>query len=1018
MKPIKLKLRGFLTYKNEIEIDFRKLYEKKVFLVAGDTGSGKTSIFDAIQFALYGKVSRGIDSQNLRSDFLRADELYTYVKLSFEVRDNVYEIERIPSQIAKRTKAGQDIKNSVALYDITEEKILLSEKIKETEGLVNEIIGLDYDQFSKVMLLAQGEFQEFLKARSDERTKLLSDIFKTGEYRDIQDKIKEKSKNASKNMEIIDERLESTIYRYDYISDKIQREDIMVHDFENILSSVENFKEKVGKDNDALEKEDKELSNKQNQLIEDRQKSITTNENIEKYEKIKSSLDKFLVDKESYEDLRNDIKKSKYAINIEVYDKRYKEALYDLSKSKEDLSDLTKKSEDIEKNIEESKKDLSKINELNESLNSIRISLNDDLKIKEDLDEFIASKTSYESLLASHDQAKTLEKDLEDISKQKEESQSLIADLEKSLNKKRIKDLDMSKTIVSLESEIKALEEKITIANKNKEAYGLIDKNEKELLELEEKENTFKDNLESYYDNQRLSEINKLIDELNQDNICPVCGDVHNEKFDKHEIQTIDFNSVTESLIDIRDKINKRKSQIKVLEDSIVEVDDLDGIGKNLETKNKNLEDLQKEIESTNALIDEKEKELRKICKNFSDILNQEDKLRNNLKSIKEKLQNFEEIKIAYFAKKDRLDDVDLDSLDKKIDQSKKEIKNIEDKINSINQRHNQVQNTKAKIESNIESTKKQIEKLEEDSKAYYKEFESKRKEVFEDIDSYNKYLDLSEDIRKREEETENFFKEIERLETLNETYKDFAKKDPIEISKIEENIGELRKEIANLSEKITYNKLVLANTKQTEEDIREIHKLYMDEKNESEILVRLAKVADGSFAKIAGREKIDFETFVLTYYFDRVLNFANIRLNSMTNGQFTMLRKSDADDLRSKWGLDIELLDANTGKSRPASTLSGGESFVASLSLALGLSDEISAENGGIRIDTLFIDEGFGTLSDDYLNKVIEQIEKLSYENKFIGIISHVKELKESIDAKIEVSYEADQGSFIEVKA
>ena len=115
MKPIKLKLRGFLTYKNEIQIDFRKLYEKKVFLVAGDTGSGKTSIFDAIQFALYGKVSRGIDSQNLRSDFLRVDELYSYVKLSFEVRDKVYEIERIPSQIAKRSKPGQDIKNSGAL---------------------------------------------------------------------------------------------------------------------------------------------------------------------------------------------------------------------------------------------------------------------------------------------------------------------------------------------------------------------------------------------------------------------------------------------------------------------------------------------------------------------------------------------------------------------------------------------------------------------------------------------------------------------------------------------------------------------------------------------------------------------------------------------------------------------------------------------------------------------------------------------------------------------------------------
>ena len=137
-----------------------------------------------------------------------------------------------------------------------------------------------------------------------------------------------------------------------------------------------------------------------------------------------------------------------------------------------------------------------------------------------------------------------------------------------------------------------------------------------------------------------------------------------------------------------------------------------------------------------------------------------------------------------------------------------------------------------------------------------------------------------------------------------------------------------------------------------------------------------------------------------------------------MSNGQFSMVRKSYGDDLRSKHGLDLEILDANTGKKRPATTLSGGESFLASLSLALGLSDEISAENGGIKIDTLFIDEGFGTLSEDYLQKVIEQIEKLSYENKFIGLISHVDELKEAIDAKILVNYTSDQGSFIEVKS
>ena len=179
-----------------------------------------------------------------------------------------------------------------------------------------------------------------------------------------------------------------------------------------------------------------------------------------------------------------------------------------------------------------------------------------------------------------------------------------------------------------------------------------------------------------------------------------------------------------------------------------------------------------------------------------------------------------------------------------------------------------------------------------------------------------------------------------------------------------------------------------------------------------------MAEIANGATGKVAGRQKVDFETFVLTYYFDRVLNYANKRLLQMSNGQFTMARTSEGKNQRSQSGLDIEILDANTGKKRPASTLSGGESFLASLSLALGLSDEISAENGGIIIDTLFIDEGFGTLSDDYLSKVIEQIEKLSYDNKFVGLISHVNELKDAIDGKILVRYREDKGSSLEVIA
>ena len=210
--------------------------------------------------------------------------------------------------------------------------------------------------------------------------------------------------------------------------------------------------------------------------------------------------------------------------------------------------------------------------------------------------------------------------------------------------------------------------------------------------------------------------------------------------------------------------------------------------------------------------------------------------------------------------------------------------------------------------------------------------------------------------------------------------------------------------------------KLNETRLKDSKNEIYSIEKNFNKLKNEDGILYKLSRIADGSLSNVSGREKLNFETFVLSHYFRKILSLANIRLKEMTDGQFTMIRKKQTNDKRKNYGLDIEILDANTGKIRSEASLSGGESFIASLALALGLSDEISMGNGGIKIDTLFIDEGFGTLSDDYLEKAIRTIEKLSYDNKFIGLISHVKELKDAIDAKIEVSYSKTEGSSLKV--
>ena len=264
----------------------------------------------------------------------------------------------------------------------------------------------------------------------------------------------------------------------------------------------------------------------------------------------------------------------------------------------------------------------------------------------------------------------------------------------------------------------------------------------------------------------------------------------------------------------------------------------------------------------------------------------------------------------------------------------------------------------------------------------------------------------------------EEFFNNLEKLMISEENFASYKDMEVRDLDKLRGKIKSKEDERDIIRNQKSEIHTRLDNFSKVIARLKLLRKDYEMNMKENESLARLSKVADGSFGKVKGREKIDFETFVLTYYFDKVLKLANMRLLDMTDNQFSMVRKSDTTDQRSKTGLDIEILDANTGKMRPVSTLSGGESFLASLALALGLSDEISMENGGVRIDTLFIDEGFGSLSKDYLENAISAIEKLAYEDKFIGLISHVDELKEAIDAKIKVHYEPSEGSKVEVEA
>lgn len=355
-------------------------------------------------------------------------------------------------------------------------------------------------------------------------------------------------------------------------------------------------------------------------------------------------------------------------------------------------------------------------------------------------------------------------------------------------------------------------------------------------------------------------------------------------------------------------------------------------------------------------------------------------------------------------------------SIENSLKEDRKFVEIEEKRINNLDDNIKNLEKEKSSLNSLIESYKSYIEDNQDKISKNEKLLDEKISENFKDFDQFLKYLENLNKLLDKKDKIEDYFKNLNNLSIRLSSLEKYKDKEEYQTENIKEKIEKIKIDLEKIKDFIFSLKLKKTRLEESKDQIISIQKELSKLKNEDEILYKLSKIADGSMSKVSGREKLNFETFVLSYYFKKILRFANIRLKEMTDGQFTMIRKSQTSDKRKNYGLDIEILDANTGKIRSEASLSGGESFIASLALALGLSDEISGENGGIKIDTLFIDEGFGTLSDDYLEKAIRTIEKLSYDNKFIGLISHVKELKDAIDAKIEVSYSKTQGSSLKV--
>lgn len=898
MRPIKLTISAFLSYANTTVIDFDMFGHQGLYLIYGDTGSGKTAIFDAIVYALYGEtVSDARDKKKLRSEYA-SDDVMTQVELEFECQGKKYYIKRNPyfRRLRKNGAGTTDEKPKAELIRPDESMVSGSDAVTDE---INHIIGLTKDQYTKIALIAQGAFDGLLRAKTSDRTEIFRQIFGTANY-----------DRFAQELRIEANELEDAI--------KNQRKL-----FDQILKSVECPEDSPLYDTIQLVKASKVFLDE----------SVTRIEELIAYDK---TLAKTAATKVN----ECDTKVIELSNSISLMEKAYENSK-ELESAKVSLSELIP-------SLKQAKTDndnaLIKKPELSNLINESAI-------LKTKIEQFDALSKSIEELANTQKSISSLNEQILVDEKTIAELDDLIQSYETALKSAE----DVAPEIEKCKARINKLNDITNKAQEYEKSQKEADSLAKEFIKAQQIYAEAKNELEVKNHLYLSAQAGVLAKDLADNMPCPVCGSTSHPKLAAipHEVPT-------------KDELEQLKIQVETLSDNYNNASQTSGSMKDITKRIQNeLESALKEFNTTadelNKLLDTEYNRLERLQCTLNEIQLLKNKLENascqknqlmqELHKRKENLSGHKSNESLYQDLiKQQKQSLDFD--DKKVAQDRLnvlsiEISSIEKAIDDTFKVYNQLNQQKASIEAKIESL---------------------NKVVGEPVDINN---------------IENLKKEFDELN---------------------EELTNVKGVFNTINNRIYANEGILKQLNDSKKDMSDYENRH-----------RLIKsIADTAFGDVKEKPKISFETFYQMMYFDRILEAANIRLKKMTGGQYALQRRSNSGDLKSKVGLDIDVYDTFNGTYRPANNLSGGESFMASLSLALGLADTIQSKAGGVQIDAMFIDEGFGTLDGGRLSNTVEALSSLAEGQKLVGVISHVEDLRRSIPRQLIITKTAHAGSHV----
>ena len=936
MKPEKLTISAFGPYADRTEIDFSRLGDSGLYLITGDTGAGKTTIFDAITFALYGQASGQVrDSAMFRSKYAdTATE--TFVELVFSYQGKKYQVFRSPEYMApKKRGTGLTLRKAEAQLIYPDERQPVT-KARDVTRAIEELLGLDYEQFTQIAMIAQGDFQKLLLAGTVQRGEIFRQIFHTGIYQQVQLKLKDAARSRYKEY---DEMRRSIAQYLDGVKLR-QREGTEAEEFAELKKGK--FEGKLERSLEILKSFIDQGEKRESELLKQEQEvdqKIRTMENMLHLSAQKRNL----------EQKRN------------LARKQLEQLLPDLEKASgeaEKYKDADQKCEALGLLIREKQEQLKKYQVLEQ--------------LKKELDEIrMQLKKCRAGQEANIRQEQQLHKDMEQLKKERSLLENSQLDLQKAITEKEKR--------TQRKSELNGLE---TGIREFKSLYEATKEQQKKYQAAYEKAQQQSEYYQQIFHSFLDAQAGILAQELKENEPCPVCGSLSHP----HPRMISKGRTVTQEILD-NEKIKLDKLE-KISADQSLEA------GKLKERSNASWKQI---VSGAEELLEEFQ-EFRKEAKNgngqagdFRNVWKQMILMINREKEQCENLLTESDRKIR-----------EAEENTKRKQKVEKLLENLEKEKDMLQEKKNSCDREQTGLTTKASENEKQQKNAAEEIRQAHPEAgkEVLEKEIRE---KQQEYIDLKENSRKMKETLERFQAEKARItstiKTLEEQQKEIGE---IREDEIREQYTESTMQKTELAEK---RKELFSIQSGNLEIFRKVQKRKEEMTKAEAEYVWMKNLSDTANGNLNGKAKIELETYIQMAYFDRILRRANVRLMTMSSGQYELKRQEQSENRKEKAGLDLNVIDHYNGTERSVKTLSGGESFQASLSLALGLSDEIQASAGGIRLDSMFVDEGFGSLDEESLSQAVKALSSLADGHRMVGIISHVAELKDRIENKIIVT-------------